>query len=377
MAQQRDVVKDLSPPWLSSGTAERYLYNFGLAGDAILEKLNQGIRAAMPGVGTQTALVYIGNDMVIPRGPFEDADAYASRLQKAYEAWQRAGARRAILSQVLSYLSDPALVNNGQPVGAIVSGADPIIANWSLYYSGDDLSQPPFYIVPNPLGEFDWDGAAKWWRAWLVLYFTPRDLGRTGNAAFFNSNLGFGELQNLSAMTPADVGRFLVVTGAASAAHNGAFRIEEYVSSTHVRVGCGVSLGPDANDGTISWSVKEYPTVSPGPSWGSPGMVWGDPTRSWGLANPPGVMAGVREILREWQSAHSLYVDIVLVFSGGTGAAGEDFSPYSTSGAGNPDGTWEHFSKIDGSGNSVPARIFTGTSTPYQKFNCFAGGNPE
>lgn len=367
---QRDAIKELSPPWLSTGNSEKLLYDFGLCGDALLEKLNQAMRAHMPGQGTSTALVYIGNDRVIPRGPYESNQDYVIRLQKAFESWQRAGERRAILAQVLSYLSLNSATTPG-PIGAIVGGKDP---SWDIYYAGDDVSAPPVHFVPASRN-FDWDGQmSQWWRAWLVIYVQSTSTGNTGMTASFTSAGGFATVSGLSGMSAADVGRVIMTTNAFQAAHIGAFRIEFFVNSTTVTVSCGVSLGPDANNGSIHWDVRQFAELAPGPAWGNTSTTWGDMTRSWGLANPPGVMAGVISILRQWQSEHSFYPETMICFSGGSGAPGTDLCPYSTEGAGNPDGTWAHFSKISG-GASVPARIFTGSSEAYAKFNCFAGGS--
>lgn len=373
MTQQRDSVREISPPWLSSGVAEKYLYNFGLAGDALLEKLNQAMRAHMPGAGTTTALVYIGNDRVIPRGPYESDVGYSGRLTRAYEAWQRAGSRRAVLSQVLAYLSSAAIAADGKPLGAVVGGTGP---DWSIYYAGQDLAQPPVHIVP-PGGQYNWDGdLSKWWRAWLVLYVSGQSTGNTGGAASVSAaSGGFATLTGLANMSAADVGRVIVISSATSAGNNGAHRIEQYISATSVVISNTMAVAPDANNGALAWSTLSYPTLAPGPAWGAPGATWGDMSRSWGLANPPGVMAGVIAILRQWQSEHSFYPETVIVFSGGAGNAGLDFSPYSLPGAGNPDGTWAHFSEIVG-GASVPARVFTGSDpNGFSKFNGFAGGS--
>jgi hypothetical protein len=314
--------------------------------------------------------VYIGNDRVIPRGPYESDIDYAGRLQRAFEAWQRAGSRRAVLSQVLAYLSLTAANIPAGPIGAIVGGADP---TWDTYYAGDNVSQPPAHIVPA-VRNFDWDGQmSQWWRAWLVIYVQAVSLSRTGTTASITSSGGFAVVSGLSAMVAGDVGRVIVLTNAFSAGHIGAFRIEAYISATSVVVSCGVSLGADANNGSIHWDVRQFKGLAPGPAWGASG-TWGDMSRSWGLANPPGVMAGVISILRQWQAEHSFYPETVICFSGADGSPGTDLCPYSTEGAGNPDGTWAHFSKTVG-GVCEPARVFTGNTEAYAKFNCFCGGS--
>jgi len=62
VTQFRDIIKLLSPPWLATGVAEKYMYAIGLGVDLLCEKLNEAMRAHMPGEGTYTALPYIGAD---------------------------------------------------------------------------------------------------------------------------------------------------------------------------------------------------------------------------------------------------------------------------------------------------------------------------
>jgi len=371
MAQQRDTIKEISPPWLATGVAEKLMYDFGLSADALLEKMNQAMRAHMPGAGTETALVFLGNDRVIPQGPYEANEDYAGRLQRAYEAWQRAGSRRAVLSQVAQYLDSPALPAGQDPIVAIVGGTTP---DWDIYYGDMDPAQPPVHVAPAS-ANWNWDDDySKWWRAWLVLYFTPVSIS-TGAVASITSSAGFALVTGLTGLVPTDVGRVLVFTGAAQGVYNNqGFRVEMFLSATSCVVSCGLSTGADANNGAISWTLYDFPTVKPGPAWGAPGATWGDLSRSWGLANPPGIMAGVKEILKEWQSEHSFYVETLIVFSGSTGIAGCTISPYSGIDAGNPGNKWGAFSTITG-GVSVPARTPTTGGGPltFARLNGFGG----
>lgn len=367
MPQQRDTVRSISPPWLSTGAAEKVLYNYGLSCDMLLEKLNQAVRAHMPGAGTNTALVFIGDDRRITQGPFEADDDYAARLTGAFESWQRAGSRRAVLSQVVSYLSSPLLAPAARvPVAAIVGGAWP---SWDLYYSGDDPKQAPNHVLPAP-ANWAWDDAVQWWRAWLVLYFTAQFTGLLGaHASITVASGGMVTLTGLSGLGSTNVGNTLSVSGAASGGNNGVWRIEQVFSGTSCLVSNPTAVAPDANNGSITWSIDSYPTVGPGAAKGAPGHVKGDLTRSKGLSCPPGVIAGVREILSEWKRASSYYPEILVAFDGGTGLAGNTFSPYSSPGVGNPDVHFAHFGKYV-AGASVPARVIGG---PLGKFDCYCG----
>lgn len=377
MAQQRDSVKELSPPWLTTGVAERLLYDFGLSADVLLEKLNQATKAHMPGVGTTTALMLIGNDRLMPQGPYESLTSYATRLQGSFDAWQHAGERRSVLQQVVNYLDAPTFgPSSVVPVAAIVGGATPTAGpNWDVYYSPGggghvNATVPPVRIFPATTS-FNWDNQmTRWWRAWLVLYFTLQSTGRTGTHANVDTfSDGSASISGLTGMTAADVGNFLTISGAATTGNNGPMRIEQYVNATTVIVSNPSGAAPDANNGAISWVVGFYPTIGPGPAWGAPGALWGDATRSWGLNVPPGIVQGIKQIVRQWKSGHSYYPDILMVFGGGDGTAGNEQSPYSTPGSGNPDGNWGTFHKYVG-GVAVPARV---SPAPFGRFHCFAG----
>lgn len=153
----RDAVKALSPSWLQDGVGEKYLYNFGLGADAVLEKLNQGMRLHIPGFGDPSALPLIGNDRLIPQGPNEPAASYAKRLQGAYAAWQLAGTATSILRQILGY------VTPATPTVRTVSDS----SIWDSYDAGADTTKPPAH-VQAPLN-WVWDGLIAWWRAWIII----------------------------------------------------------------------------------------------------------------------------------------------------------------------------------------------------------------
>lgn len=172
--QQRDVVKALSPPWLAQGNNEKYMYNLGLACDALLEKQNQAMRAHMPTLCTPSALPYIGRDRVMSQGPFESTDSFALRLQAAFDTWQRAGTRRAVMSQSSIYVSGFEVVVATQvPRIVVVSTSSAgTYATWDTYYNTSDVQKPPAHVRINP-GNWNWDGVYHWWRAWLILFIDP------------------------------------------------------------------------------------------------------------------------------------------------------------------------------------------------------------
>lgn len=173
-SQQRDVIKSISPPWLQEGTNERVMYCFGLACDALLEKLNQAVKAHMPGLGTPTALPYIGRDRVMFQGPYESNESFANRLQSAFDAWQRAGSCRSVMSQAMSYVAGFNPVESGQLPRCAVIGDDynGTYTTWHTYYSDSDIISAPSY-QRKTTNLWNWDGTHRWWRNWLVLFFSP------------------------------------------------------------------------------------------------------------------------------------------------------------------------------------------------------------
>lgn len=70
-------------------------------------------------------------------------------------------------------------------------------------------------------------------------------------------------LDGLTNQEPGSVGRIVDVSGAASAGNNGQFVIVEYVSATSVRVANVTGSAPDANNGTLVWSVDTFEVELP------------------------------------------------------------------------------------------------------------------
>jgi len=267
---QREAIGALAPPWLGKDTAERLLYDLGLGADALLEKLNQAMRAHMPGAGDPSALPLLATDRVLIRGPSETDAAFALRLTQSFDAWQHAGARRSVMAQELGYVSGWEAVAAGQvPRAVIVSNSAEVFAasSWDTFYNTSDTSQQPAHVRVLPLN-WNWDNINQPWRAWLVLFFEA-----------------------------------------------------------------GSAIAPEG-------------------AWG--GGVWGD-GGAWGLTESPTTWSTLRTLLRTWKSARTFYPWLIVCFNGDDGGPGDELSPNSTPGAGNPDGTWGRWSKVV-AGVRVPSR---------------------
>lgn len=154
----RDVIKKLSPPWLATGIAERFLYNIALLADALVEKLSQGIKARFPSVAHPTALPILSQDRLIVQGPNETNAHFIPRLQQWLLTWAFAGAPRGKLSQLAGYFS-PLSLFLGQVNQA---------GTWDYYNAGADASQPPVHFAA---ANWNWDGAgtAHWYQIWPII----------------------------------------------------------------------------------------------------------------------------------------------------------------------------------------------------------------
>jgi hypothetical protein len=89
------------------------------------------------------------------------------------------------------------------------------------------------------------------------------------------------------------------------------------------------------------------------------------PTISWGLNCSALVIQSIRALVKTWKSSGTFYDSIIIPFDAGNGAPGCAYSPNSTQGAGNPDGTFGGLGE-NVNGVWVPNRIVPGNPlTPY------------
>ena len=378
-----DAVPSVSPPWLSTGVAQLYLGNLALGADALLSKLNQAMLAHMPGLGTTTALTYIGNDRVLPQGPNETNAQYIQRLTEAFDTWDHAGATQGVLGQTYWYFYNPSITYSSVlPTMEIIAG-NKSYTKFDYLTTVSNPALPPNHQQVSP-GNFNWDNLFYPWRAWLVLFSQPKNDVQSGSAASLTTITdGFQTVTGLSGMTANCVGEYLVVTGAASSANNSAFQIASYLSPTSVVIANSQGVANDANNGSISWTVQYFPAIAPAPVIGSPGMVFGanatasmsglyhNALISIGLLTANNTFTALRPLVRLWKSATTFYPWFIISFGGDSGLAGSEFSPNSSEGSGNPDGTWGHWGKLS-NGKWVAARN-TGSGN-YHNFVSFVDG---
>jgi hypothetical protein len=325
-------------------SAGKLQYNFGLAIDALDEKMFEGIQARMPGYGTPTALPYISLDRGIVRGITEQDLSFETRLQQWLDTWRRSGSGRATLQQVLGYLLA------FTPLVRTVDDS----ANWKTYIPGDN----PASIGPSTQGgtsNWNWDnngdphpvGLTAWWRWWLILNAGTTLLPQTVIGA---TNASPIVIQTSAAHGLSTGQGVYLVDVLGNIGANGAHAIT-VVDATHF------SLNGSSGTGAYTSGGEVYLTstgatgnwVAPEGVWGD-GDTWGDGTKSWGLSVPPGEVTSLQNIVGAFQEAGEWCRYMLVAFDAAL------FSPtHAADNVVNPAGGWGHFSKIV-SGQYVASR---------------------
>ena len=110
--------------------------------------------------------------------------------------------------------------------------------------------------------------------------------GTTSNAGASAASItaianGRATVTGLTGIVAADKGRFLLISGASSAANNNQHQIEEVLSSTSVRIDARnfTVVAPDASNGALTWSVRD-----------PLGNLYGLTANAWWCAQGPSVL---------------------------------------------------------------------------------------
>lgn len=211
----RDSVKQISPKWLQDTWGEKLLYTVCLQLDGLAEFARQAVRARMPGLGTPTALQYIGDDRLIGRGFQEPDGSYESRLTGAFTSWDYAGNPRAPMQQILGFISP-----STAPIRTVFTNSDGIVAwsAWDTMVVNQDPTTPPVHQFIQP-ANWNWDGLTSiasvgWWhnRAWVIIFVgAPGSSGSffTRRAKLGTPGMKLGDGNALGVAVPASQGRAL------------------------------------------------------------------------------------------------------------------------------------------------------------------------
>lgn len=339
----RDFIRAIAPPFLLEDGWEEYIYNLGLAADALLEKVAQGVSARVPTYGDESALPLIGDDRSIPSGLNEPGSSYALRLKRALTDWQRAGSARARMGQVLGYLFTPRA-----RIRTVTNSS-----RWETYEEGADITKAP--AVSRGLANWSWDDATvlpwppvplirQWIRIWTVLYANPTQI---------TDFVSIVSASNSSPIVIATNKEHELVTGNAVAIGgvlgntnaNGLHAVNVLTPTTF-------ELKYSSGNGApfIVAAAMRRAIMAPAPKWGAFGLVWGAKDVSWGLAVPSSEGDALRRISDQWKGAHAWLLWIIVTFDNSL------FNPSAALGdASLPDGTWGHWGKTVG-GVRVKAR---------------------
>lgn len=184
----RDILDRLLPPWLAKRVRERktvahrFLWAMIAPLDALLDQVDQGIRAWLPGVGTPTALPMIGRSRGIIRNQGESADAWAARLVDWLSTWEEAGSQELIAVSTHAFLASHPRVRVINRSGLwITVDADGTITRTQAAWDWDSISHPERN-----------DPDAPWWSdMWIVIQPSPYAL-RSGTCGDLTGDDGYG-----------------------------------------------------------------------------------------------------------------------------------------------------------------------------------------
>lgn len=155
----RDTIKEISPTWLQTEQAEKFLYLCGVLHDMLVEKAQEAQLARMPTRCDPSALPLLGDDRQIIRGIGESDMGYGERLSRAFDSWRLAGLPMGVMAEVIAYLSTGPKMRHVSNTSV-----------WDSFAAGADTTQPPEHVKASP-ANWDWDGdATLWWRVWAIIY---------------------------------------------------------------------------------------------------------------------------------------------------------------------------------------------------------------
>lgn len=162
----RESILAISPPWLQGFVGSRLQYTSGIGLDSIAQWSLEGVKAALPGIGTPDALYLIGRDRNIDRGPKETDAAYATRLSAAFDTWSTAGSPTTLLQQLLAYFSP----STSTPLRLVTNQGADITAQTSTWHTINLSTGVVTKTLVSP-GNWTWDAftTTRWYRGWVII----------------------------------------------------------------------------------------------------------------------------------------------------------------------------------------------------------------
>jgi len=158
-----DRVRDFIPAWMARPIGFRFLLSMVLLADVGVQMLLEGLAAKFPGVGTPTALPYLGRSRGLIRGMSESDDSFAARLIQWIDRWRVAGGQRAIARAIQEYCTGAPQVRVVNRLGvmttALAAGAGFVAQD--VTWNWDGTSHPI-----RSAGDY-------WSELWIVVYSPP------------------------------------------------------------------------------------------------------------------------------------------------------------------------------------------------------------
>jgi hypothetical protein len=165
----RDSFRSYIPNWLSNRPGKnvgyRLLWSLIAPLDKMMQALDEGAQAPWPGVGTPTALPYIGRSRGILRGESESDDSFTARLQNWLDTWKNAASDVVLAGQIQAYLGNTPMVRIVDRSGRWTTlAADGTVTTSSATWDWDSHSNP--------------ERADFWSELWVIVY--PPEWAITG-----------------------------------------------------------------------------------------------------------------------------------------------------------------------------------------------------
>ena len=162
----RDSLRRIVPPWLSERVASGMTVGFrtlqGMIAplDDATDRLVQGVQAAWPGLGTPSALAFVGRNRGMIRGKGESDLNYGSRLTRWLDRWRITGSQEAIARAIHEYVSGRPKVRVVNRAGICVTvGHDDTLTKTDVKWDWDSKTNP--------------ERVGYWSELWVIVYTPP------------------------------------------------------------------------------------------------------------------------------------------------------------------------------------------------------------
>jgi hypothetical protein len=230
---QRDLIKELMPPWLATGTSEKVGYSVGLVQDAIVDMAASAVKAKFPGVYSPESLPLIGRERRIRRGLTETDTTYALRLPRWLTDHKTRGGPYAMLAQLFAFYAP-----NNFPIRLVYRSGRAFDMDTSGNVTMSDVSWTP-------------DATPEKWAQWWLIFQWPTAVPAA--PAWGAPGLAWGAFAWGTGFTPAQVSDLRTVPAEWNAGH----------------------------------ALGRVIVQNGGKFWGQPGLTWG--AFSWGGDAPANI----------------------------------------------------------------------------------------